>query len=118
MAQAGTYDIAFARNTSVSINFNLKDSAGDPVDLTNYTVTADVVGESNIVPLGRYELSPTKADAVNGVINVAMTAAQTGSFSPTSGTNQPSWDLLIEDASSFVTKILKGIVSVRETQTT
>ena len=121
MALAGPFDITFARNTDYNADMALKDSNGDAINLTSYTVEADIVGEGNIVPAGRFELSPTISDEVNGIINIALNDTETGTFSSTRGLpfeRLPKWDLLVTTPGGFTTKELKGVVNVSDTETT
>ncbi len=92
----------------------LTDADGNAWDLTGYTARANAGGG----PLddGAIDITTTVTDEAGGEITLAIDEAVTATFDPTeSPTNQPQWDLVIDDGTD-VTKMLQGSFEIVRTQ--
>jgi hypothetical protein len=73
------------------VRFYLQDSAGGPVDLTGWSVWAEVRNSADGPVL--IDLAPTIVDAENGEVVISATDEVTGGWDPLSA----RWDLILED---------------------
>jgi len=116
---AQEFDLRIDRNTTFTLVATVS-ANGSPMDLTGYAVRSEMNGSTDYIPGGNFDFSPTITDAAGGEITITMTTVQTATLSNTEAVtkqNKPLWDLLIDDQSGQVDKILEGRVSIEETQT-
>lgn len=83
-------DIEVRRYRTWSQTFFFEDSNGDPIDLSSYTVTAQVRKEEDYNSTLITNLTVDASDAVNGNITLSLTDAETGAINKVSG----FWDML------------------------
>ena len=85
-----------------AVTLNWKDQNGNPFDLTGWTPVAHSV---NI------NLNAVVTDAVNGVTQISMTAAQTGSLA----LRQEAWDWIFQNINGQVSPpLLSGTLTIKE----
>lgn len=82
------------------------DSDGDPINLTGYTVTAEIiVGE---VAYDLAEGDGLTVDDLNGRITLVLTAAETAAFEESFGT----WRVTVTSGAGVRTTLAEGLVFV------
>ena len=90
-------DIRVYRGDTVSLPFQvLDDATGDPVDLTGYTITAEVRKE-RLDATAYQSFSVVVSDAANGLFSLVMNPATTAAFEcgehPRDIASRYEWDL-------------------------
>jgi hypothetical protein len=90
--------------------FNLDDSdTNSPLNLTNYTISSQMrkySGSSSSVSFASSITSPP----TNGQISISLGSTQTSAIKP----GRYVYDVLIIDSSSIKTRVVEGMVLVRE----
>ena len=78
MIQPGNYDIVIQQNGDFEQIFQFKDSAGDPLNLTGYTVESEIWTENRGVKL--YDFTVSIVSAALGKCKLSLTDAQTAAL--------------------------------------
>jgi hypothetical protein len=78
MIQPGNYDLVIQQNGDFEQIFQFKDSDGDPLNLTGYTVESEIWTESRGVKL--YDFTVAIVSAALGQCKLSLTDAQTGAL--------------------------------------
>jgi hypothetical protein len=114
---AGRYDFIIEQGATFGPKqFQYKDSNGDPIDITGYTVRAKIKKRASD-PQELLDFTCTIQDAVNGIFNISLTATQTATL-PTAFSNVAEKNLLqcVYDielvTGSVVIRLVEGIVSI------
>ena len=68
------------RRADFPIRLTFKDSTGSAIDLTGYTVAAQVYDESRSTKYADWTVAYT--DRANGIIDISLTDTQTATFTP------------------------------------
>jgi len=108
---AGIHDLTIEKGITFDISITLKDSSNSALDVTNYTFKAEVrrKAETDL----EKAFTVTKTNASSGVIELAMTAANTSALPK----GNLKYDLIAQTGSGKVLRLLTGKVTVIETIT-
>lgn len=103
----GKYDISLQRRADYSVLLQFQDSLSSPIDLTGYTVYAQVWNE---VRSKKYaDFAVTYTNRTNGEIKISLTDEQTITFP-----DELRYDVLLEDSGGIREYYLEGTVSVSQ----
>jgi len=109
MAAVYVSNIVINQGADFSQIFNLADSSNDKIDLTDFTLSAQMrkhAGSSVSV-----NLNPTVAQpSTNGSVRITLTDAQTSTLKP----GRYVYDILIADNFGVKTRVVEGSAIVRE----
>ena len=109
---AGTYDITVQSRSDHSEPFRITDSNDDAVNLTGFTVAAQVWDKERT---GKYaDFSITYTNRANGEFKISLTHVQTLQFTP----NELSYDVLLLNPSNEREYYIEGTIFVSEGYTT
>jgi len=92
--------------------YNAKDSAGDPIDITAYTIEAQIREELNRTADVIASFTVTNEGA-NGRFTISLTDTQTDALAETSG----FYDILVQDAGGLRAQWVIGEIDIQETVT-
>jgi len=108
MAAVANYNID--QGTTFSSTVTVRDSSGDPLDLTGYTAIAKMaLGYSGTRT--RIDLTIVfDSDRSTGEVTMSLTATQTAALEAPA---RYVYDLEITDSSGTVTRIIEGLMTVR-----
>ena len=76
----GKKNFTVERRAAFPIKLTFKDSTGSAIDLTGYTVAAQVYDESRSTKYADWAITYT--DRTNGIIDISLTYTQTATFTP------------------------------------
>lgn len=106
--QPGQFNITdLQRRADYDLQLQFKDANGDPVDLTQWTVYAQVWNQGRTTKYADWAVTYT--DRINGLVSLALTDTQTTGFP-----NECYWDVLLENPSGLRNYWLEGIIYVSE----
>ena len=103
-----TYNMTVQRRSDHSIQLVFKDSNNAAIDLTGYTVEAQVWEETRTTKYADFGVTYT--DRANGKIDIALTDTQTATFSP----NILKYDVLLTDTNGLKEYYLEGNIFMSE----
>tara|TARA_A100001011_G_C13935247_1_gene684835 strand:- start:165 stop:506 length:342 start_codon:yes stop_codon:yes gene_type:complete len=106
--EPGTYNMTVQRRSDHSIQLIFKDSTSSAINLTGYTVTAQVWDESRSNKYADWAVTYTNRST--GTIDIALTDTQTATFSP----NILKYDVLLTNPSGNKEYYLEGNIFVSE----
>ena len=110
--QPGTYNFTLQRRSDHNIPLLFKDGNNTAIDLTGFTVEAQVWEETRTTKYA--DFSVTYTDRSAGSVSIALTDTQTATFPP----NILKYDVLLTDPSGSKEYYLEGIIYVSEGYTT
>ena len=110
--QPATYDFSVQRRADHSIPLLFKDSSNNAINLTGFTVAAQVWEETRTTKFA--DFSVTYTDRVAGSVSITLTDTQTATFTP----NILKYDVLLVDAGGLKEYYLEGTIFVSEGYTT
>ena len=110
--QPGTYNFTLQRRSDHNIPLLFKDGNNTAIDLTGFTVEAQVWEETRTKKYA--DFSVTYTDRSAGSVSIALTDTQTATFTP----NILKYDVLLTDPSGSKEYYLEGIIYVSEGYTT
>ncbi len=110
--QPGTYNFTLQRRSDHNIPLLFKDGNNTAIDLTGFTVEAQVWEETRTTKYA--DFSVTYTDRSAGSVSIALTDTQTATFTP----NILKYDVLLTDPSGSKEYYLEGIIYVSEGYTT
>ena len=110
--QPGTYNFTLQRRSDHNIPLLFKDGNNTAIDLTGYTVEAQVWEETRTTKYA--DFTTTYTDRSAGSVSIALTDTQTATFTP----NILKYDVLLTDPSGSKEYYLEGIIYVSEGYTT
>ena len=110
--EPGIYNFTLQRRSDHTIPLIFKDSNNAAINLTGFTVAAQVWEETRTTKYADFSVSYT--DRVNGSVSITLTDTQTTTFTP----NILKYDVLIVDASGVKEYYLEGTIFVSEGYTT
>ena len=111
--EPGTYNMTVQRRSDHSIQLIFKDSTSSAINLTGYTVAAQVWDESRS---NKYaDFGVTYTNRATGTVDIALTDVQTASFIRDSVLY---YDVLLTDGSGLKEYYLEGNINVSEGYTT
>tara|TARA_R100000278_G_scaffold17237_2_gene17287 strand:+ start:295 stop:636 length:342 start_codon:yes stop_codon:yes gene_type:complete len=106
--EPGTYNMTVQRRSDHSIQLIFKDSTSSAINLTGYTVAAQVWDESRS---NKYaDFSVTYTNRSTGTVDIALTDTQTATFTP----NVLKYDVLLTNPSGLKEYYLEGNIFVSE----
>ena len=104
----GTYNMTVQRRSDHNIQLVFKDSTNAAIDLTGYTVEAQVWEETRTTKYADFGVTYT--DRANGKIDIALTDTQTATFSP----NVLKYDVLLTNTNGLKEYYLEGNITMSE----
>tara|TARA_A100001515_G_C4556014_1_gene205021 strand:+ start:714 stop:1058 length:345 start_codon:yes stop_codon:yes gene_type:complete len=109
---AGTYDFTVQRRSDHTELFRITDSNDNPVNLTGFTVAAQVWDKDRT---GKYaDFTVAYTNRTNGEFSINLTHVQTTQFTP----NELSYDVLLLNGSGKREYYIEGTIFVSEGYTT
>ena len=106
--QPGTYNMTVQRRSDHSIQLVFKDSNNAAIDLTGFTVEAQVWEETRTTKYADFSVAYTNRST--GTIDIALTDTQTATFSP----NILKYDVLLTNPSGLKEYYLEGSIFMSE----
>ena len=103
----GIYNISLQRRADYSITLQFKDSTDAAINLTGWTVAAQVWNQDRTTKYADFTVTYT--NLVTGTVAIALTAEQTALFP-----NEAYYDVLLTNPSGLKEYYLEGIVYVSE----
>ena len=103
----GQYNISLQRRADYSITLQFKDSTDAAINLTGWTVAAQVWNQDRTTKYADFTVTYT--NLVTGTIAIALTDEQTALFP-----NEAYYDVLLTNPSGLKEYYLEGIVYVSE----
>ena len=104
----GIYNMTIQRRTDHSIQIVFKDSSNNAIDLTGYTVEAQVWEETRTTKFADWAVTYT--NRTTGTVDIALTDVQTATFTP----NLLKYDVLLTNASGLKEYYLEGDIFMSE----
>tara|TARA_B100000424_G_scaffold268599_1_gene263708 strand:+ start:2253 stop:2597 length:345 start_codon:yes stop_codon:yes gene_type:complete len=110
--QPGTYNFTVQRRADHSIPLLFKDNNNNPINLTGFTVAAQVWEETRTTKYA--DFTTTYTDRTAGSVSITLTDEQTATFAP----NTLAYDVLLVDGNGLREYYLEGTITVSEGYTT
>ena len=104
----GSYNMTVQRRSDHSVQLVFKDSSNNAIDLTGYTVEAQVWEETRTTKYADFAVTYTSR--VAGTVDIALTDTQTATFIPTI----LKYDVLLTNPSGLKEYYLEGNINVSE----
>ena len=101
-------DFTVQRRADFPIKLTFKDSTGSAINLTGYTVAAQVYDESRSTKYADWAITYT--DRVNGIIDMSLSDTDTATFTP----NVLFYDVLLTEPSGSKNYYLEGKLFISE----
>lgn len=105
--QPGVYNISLQRRADYAITLQFKDSAGAAINLTGWTVEAQVWNTQRTTKYADFAVAYT--NRATGTIDVSLTDTQTATFP-----NEAQYDVLLTNPAGLKEYYLEGIMYVSE----
>jgi len=106
--EPATYNMTVQRRSDHSIQLIFKDSTSSAINLSGYTVAAQVWDESRSNKYADFVVTYTNRTA--GTVDIALTDTQTATFTP----NVLKYDVLLTNPSGLKEYYLEGNIFVSE----
>ena len=106
--QPGTYNFTLQRRSDHTIPLLFKDGNDAAINLTGYTVEAQVWEETRTTKYA--DFAGTYPDRAAGSVSIALTDTQTATFTP----DVLKYDVLLINPSGLKEYYLEGIITVSE----
>ena len=106
--QPGTYNFTLQRRSDHSIPLLFKDSNNAAINLTGYTVEAQIWEETRTTKYADFAVTYT--DRAAGSVSIALTDTQTATFTP----DVLKYDVLLINPSGLKEYYLEGTIYVSE----
>jgi hypothetical protein len=103
----GQYNISLQRRADYSITLQFKDSAGAAINLTSWTVAAQVWNQGRSTKYADFTVTYTNRST--GTVAIALTDEQTALFP-----DEAYYDVLLTNPSGLKEYYLEGLVYVSE----
>ena len=104
----GKKNFTVDRRADFPIKLTFKDSTGSAINLTGYTVAAQVYDESRTTKYADWTVAYT--DRTNGIIDISLTDTQTATFTP----DVLKYDVLLTAPSGSKEYYLEGTIFISE----
>ena len=104
----GTYNFTLQRRSDHSIPLIFKDSSNNPINLTGFTVAAQVWDETRTTKYADFSVAYTDRSA--GSVSISLTDTQTATFSP----EILRYDVLLTNGSGEKEYYLEGTIFISE----
>ena len=108
----GTYNMTVQRRSDHSVQLIFKDSSNNAINLTGFTVEAQVWEETRTTKYADFSVAYTDRSA--GSVSITLTDTQTATFTP----DILKYDVLLIDAGGSKEYYLEGTIFVSEGYTT
>tara|TARA_B100000519_G_C13833089_1_gene245901 strand:- start:156 stop:497 length:342 start_codon:yes stop_codon:yes gene_type:complete len=102
------YDMTVQRRSDHNIQLVFKDSNNDAIDLTGFTVEAQVWEQTRTTKYADFGVTYTNRST--GTIDIALTDTQTATFSP----SELKYDVLLTNPSGLKEYYLEGTLYISE----
>ena len=106
--QPGIYNMTVQRRSDHSIQLVFKDGNNNPINLTGFTVEAQVWDEPRSNKYADWSVAYT--NRVNGTVDISLTDTQTATFTP----DVLRYDVLLTNTSGLKEYYLEGTIFVSE----
>ena len=106
--QPGTYNFTVQRRSDHTIPLLFKDGNNNAINLTGFTVVAQVWEETRTTKYADFAVTYTNRST--GTVDIALTDTQTATFSP----NVLKYDVLLTNGSGLKEYYLEGNIFVSE----
>ena len=103
-----TYDMTVQRRSDHSIQLVFKDSSNNAIDLTGFTVAAQVWEETRTTKYADFSVSYTDRSA--GSVSISLTDTQTATFTP----DILKYDVLLQNPAGLKEYYLEGTIFMSE----
>lgn len=103
---AGFVELTLEQGANFSVSMDLKDAAGSILNLSGYTVAAQMRKSYYSTTATDFTISIT--DAAAGQITMTMNSANTGNVTP----GRYVYDVLLNSGAGVKSRIIEGIVTV------
>ena len=103
----GTYNISLQRRADYYVTLQFKDAAGTAIDLTGWTVAAQVWDKTRTTKHADFAVDYT--DRAAGTVKISLTDEQTALLP-----NEAYYDVLLTDTANVKEYYLEGIIYVSE----
>tara|TARA_R100000773_G_C4141354_1_gene67563 strand:+ start:63 stop:407 length:345 start_codon:yes stop_codon:yes gene_type:complete len=110
--EPGTYNFTLQRRSDHTIPLLFKDGNNNAINLTGFTVVAQVWEETRTIKFADFSVAYTDRNA--GSISISLTDTQTETFNP----DLLKYDVLLIDASGKREYYLEGTITMSEGYTT
>jgi hypothetical protein len=104
----GTYNMTVQRRSDHNIQLVFKDSNNAAIDLTGFTVAAQVWEETRTTKYADFAVTYTNRST--GTVDIALTDTQTATFSP----NILKYDVLLTNPAGLKEYYLEGTIFMSE----
>ena len=108
----GVKDFTVQRRADFPLRLTFKDSTGTGINLTGYTVAAQVYNEDRSTNFATF--SVTYTNRTSGIVDIKLTDTQTASFTP----EELKYDVLLTDGNGDKFYYLEGTLYISEGYTT
>lgn len=105
--QPGIYNIPLQRRADYSVTLQFKDSAGANINLTGWTVAAQVWDQGRTTKFADFTVTYT--NLVTGTVAISLTNTQTAAFP-----GEAYYDVLLTNPSGLKEYYLEGIIFVSQ----
>jgi hypothetical protein len=105
--QPGIYNIPLQRRADYSVTLQFKDASSTPINLTSWTVAAQVWNKARTTKYADFAITYTNRSA--GTVAIALTDEQTATFP-----DEAYYDVLLTNPSGLKEYYLEGLVFVSE----
>lgn len=106
--QPGTYNITLQRRADYNVLLQFKDSTGTAIDITGYTVAAQVWDKARTTKSADFSITYT--DRPNGEVTLGLTGTQTEAFPD----QELYYDVLVTDTSGVKSYYLEGVIFIQQ----
>tara|TARA_Y100000114_G_scaffold78402_1_gene72118 strand:+ start:6403 stop:6744 length:342 start_codon:yes stop_codon:yes gene_type:complete len=106
--QPGTYNFTLQRRSDHAIPLLFKDSSSNAINLTGFTVAAQVWEETRTTKYADFNVTYT--DRAAGSVSISLTDTQTATFTP----DVLKYDVLLTNGSGDKEYYLEGTIFVSE----
>ncbi len=106
--QPGTYNMTVQRRSDHSIQIIFKDGSNNPINLTGFTVNAQVWEETRTTKYADFAVAYT--NRATGTIDISLTDTQTATF----GIPKLKYDVLLTNHSGLKEYYLEGDILMSE----
>ena len=107
----GKKNFTVDRRADFPIKLTFKDSTGSAINLSGYTVAAQVYDESRTTKYADWTVAYT--DRTNGIVDISLTDTQTATFTP----NILFYDVLLTEPGGSKNYYLEGKLFINERYT-
>tara|TARA_B100001939_G_scaffold44630_2_gene34435 strand:- start:435 stop:773 length:339 start_codon:yes stop_codon:yes gene_type:complete len=103
----GVYNISLQRRADYETQLTFSESGGAPIDLTGWTVTAQVWDKARTKKSADFLV--TYVNRATGIVKLSLTDTETTSFA-----DQLYYDVLLENPAGLKEYYLEGVITVSE----